>query len=139
MLKHLLFLLLVVASAGAQAEVFKCKKPNGETEFSDTPCKAGSSSQVVPDRDPLTPQQKDDAQQRLQQQSKEANELAAQPYTASVNQQRRENEVAEQTDPVPDDSVDDGAIYNCYGDGRRDTNCARRMNDAAPYRRPGLR
>lgn len=139
MLKHLLFLILVVASAGAQAEVFMCKKPNGDTEFSDTPCKAGSSSEVLPDRDPLTQQQKDEAQQRLQQQKREANDLGAQRAATQAQAQRRETEVAAPAAPVPDDAIDEEAIANCAADGRRNTNCARRLDNAGPYIRPAPR
>ena len=128
MFKPLLFLLLLVASVGAQAEVFMCKKPSGETEFSDTPCKAGSSSEVVPDRDHLTKQQQDAAQQELQQQRKAANDAAAQRSAAQANQQPRGSGVAEQTPPPPDDVYQGGG---CYDEGRRNTNCA-----GDPYRRP---
>ena len=122
--KHLLFLVFLVASATAQAEVFMCKKPTGETEFSDTPCKAGSSSEVVPDRDHLTPQQQNAAQRKLQEQRKEANDAAAQRSAAQAIQQP----VAEPA-PSPPAEVDEGG--GCYDGGRRGSNCA-----GEPYRRP---
>lgn len=128
MFKQILFLVFVVVSAGAQAEVFMCKKPTGETEFSDTPCKAGSSSEVVPDRDHLTPQQQDAAQQKLQQQRREANDAAAQRSAAQSSQQPRGNGVVEQTSPPPEQVYEGGG---CYDEGRRNTNCA-----GDPYRRP---
>jgi len=128
MLKQVLLLVFMVVSAGAQAEVFMCKKPGGETEFSDTPCKAGSSSEVVPDRDHLTQQQQDAAQQNLQQQTREANDVAAQRSAAQASQQSRGNGVAEQTPPPPEQVYEGGG---CYDDGRRNTNCA-----GDPYRRP---
>lgn len=128
MLKQALFLVFVLTSAGAQAEVFMCKKPGGETEFSDTPCKAGSSSEVVPDRDHLTQQQQEAAQQNLQQQTREANDAAAQRSAAQANQQPRVNGVVEQAPPPPEQVYEGGG---CYDDGRRNTNCA-----IDPYRRP---
>jgi hypothetical protein len=128
MIARLLFLVFVVASTGAQAEIFMCKKPSGETEFSDTPCKSGSSSEVVPDRDHLTQEQQDAAQQKLQQQRKELNDAAAQRSAAQTNQASRENGVAEQTPPPLEDVYEgDG----CYDGGRRNTNCA-----GDPYRTP---
>ena len=124
MYKHLLFLVFLVATAGAQAEVFMCKKPSGETEFSDTPCKAGSSSEVVPDREHLTPQQQDEAQRKLQEQRIEANDAAVQRSAAQANQQP----VAEPAPSQPADVYEGGG---CYDAGRRDSNCA-----VDPYRRP---
>ena len=122
MLKHLLFLVFVVASTGVQAEIFMCKKPSGETEFSDTPCMSGNRSEVVPDREHLTQQQQEAAQQKLQQQSREANDAAARAI-----QQSQENGVAEQA-PPPAEVVYEGG--SCYDGGRRNTNCA-----GDPYRR----
>ena len=117
MLKHLVFLVFLIASAGAHAEVFMCKKSSGETEFSDTPCKAGSSSEVVPDRDNLTKQQQEDAQQKLQEQRREANESATQRSAAQENQEPR----AEQTPPPPDVVYEGGGCNEGIGRG---SNCA---------------
>ena len=78
MVKPCLFLVLTLFAMTAYAEIYSCKKPNGETEFSDTPCKAGVNSEVVPDRDPLTLQQQEDAQKKLEQQKSELGEQAAQ-------------------------------------------------------------
>ncbi len=122
MLKHLLFLIFVVASGVAHAEIFMCKKTSGETEFSDTPCMSGARSEVVPDRDHLTQQQQDAAQQKLKQQSREANDAAARAI-----QQSQENGVAEQAPPPPEDVYEGGS---CYDEGRRNTNCT-----GDPYRR----
>ena len=82
MSKRSLFLVLTLFALNAYAEIYSCKKPSGETEFSDTPCKAGNASAVVPDRDHLTPQQEAEAQEKLAQQKKQVNESAAQRATS---------------------------------------------------------
>jgi hypothetical protein len=146
MLKYLLVLVFVAVSALAQAEVFMCKKPDGSTEFSDTPCKAGNASAVVPDRDSLTRQQQEAAQQRLREQTKDATE-AAQRSAERADQARRENAVAEKNAPEASDADSDDAVYGC-NDGRRfDSNCADhidhpaavRLNDGVPDKRPVAR
>ena len=82
MSKRSLFLVFTLFALNAYAEIYSCKKPSGETEFSDTPCKAGNASAVVPDRDHLTPQQEAEAQEKLAQQKKQVNESAAQRATS---------------------------------------------------------
>ena len=99
MFKRFLFLVLMFHAMSAYAEIYSCKKPSGETEFSDTPCKAGSSSEVVPDRDHLTEQQQDDAQRKLEQQKIQANDLAAKRSAAEPPQ---ENQVAPSIAPADD-------------------------------------
>ena len=122
MFKRFLFLVLMFHAMSAYAEIYSCKKPSGETEFSDTPCKAGSSSEVVPDRDHLTEQQQDDAQRKLEQQKIQANYLAAKRSAAEPPQ---ENQVAPSIAPADDvyvgGSCNDvrGPRSNCAGDLNR--------------------
>ena len=122
MFKRFLFLVLMFHAMSAYAEIYSCKKPSGETEFSDTPCKAGSSSEVVPDRDHLTEQQQDDAQRKLEQQKIQANDLAAKRSAAEPPQ---ENQVAPSIAPADDvyvgGSCNDvrGPRSNCAGDLNR--------------------
>mgnify|MGYP000970402602 CR=1 FL=1 len=130
MLKHLLLIVLVTASMGVNAEMFKCKNPAGGTEYSDTPCKADSTSEIIADRDTLTPQQQAEAQQRLQEQTQAASELAAQRSAAQAD-------TAPQVAPAPAAASDEEVVYGC-NDGRRvNSNCASTPNDSRPpYRRP---
>ena len=69
-------------ASGAHAEIFKCATPEGETVFSDMPCKAGSSSEVVPDRDHVSKEQQDAARAKLEEQKQDLKELEAQRVAA---------------------------------------------------------
>jgi hypothetical protein len=125
MLRISFVLVLMAISAGAHAEVFMCKKPTGETEFSDTPCKVGSTSEVVPDREHLTKEQQDTARVKLEQQKQQANDQAARRIAAEPP---REPEVAP---PPPSEEVYGGG--GCYDGRGLGSNCA-----GDPYRRPPL-
>ena len=127
MIKPFLLFVMAMAAGNATAEVFMCKNASGGTEFSDTPCKAGSTSEVVPDRAPLTQQQKNDAQQKALRQKSKAAELEKQRATGQDKQEERQAAPA----PAPADVVEDeGAAATC-DDGRRlNSNCARTLNDA---------
>ena len=122
MFKRFLFLVFMLHAMSSYAEIYSCKKPSGETEFSDTPCKAGSSSEVVPDRDHLTEQQQDDAQRKLEQQKNQANDLAAKRSAAEPVQ---ETQVAPPAAPADDVYVGGGCNdvraprSNCAGDLNR--------------------
>ena len=126
--RTLFMLALLIIATGAQAEIFKCKKPSGETAFSDTPCKAGSNSEVVPDREHLSKEQQDAAQKNLAQKKKQASDKAAQraaavpPKTAPA-------------DPAPQKEVGGGGCYD--GRGPR-SNCAGDLDRRPqPADRPG--
>lgn len=127
MIKPFLLFVMAMAAGNATAEVFMCKNASGGTEFSDTPCKAGSTSEVVPDRAPLTQQQKNEAQQKALRQKNKAAELEKQ--RAAGQNQPTERQAAPA--PAPTDVVEDeGAAATC-DDGRRlNSNCARTLNDA---------
>lgn len=135
MLKHLQFLILTLFAMSAYAEIYSCKKPTGETEFSDTPCKAGSNSEVVPDRDTLTQQQKDDAHKKLEQQKSQASDLAAQRAAA---EQSLETPAVPQSIPSDADDVYVGGSCNDVRGPR--SNCAGDLNKGRiPVNRPKLR
>jgi hypothetical protein len=72
MSKYLFVLVFVALSANTSAQLYKCKGADGKVQFSDTACKAGSASELIPDRAPVTPQQRYEAQQRAQQMRDEA-------------------------------------------------------------------
>ena len=120
--KYSLFLLLLMAAIGnVNAQVFKCKGADGKTQFSDTPCKAGNNSEVVPDRAPVTKQQQYDAQQRaarLQDESAALDQSKANAQAEHQAQQQRQ-EVAKQTAPLPVAVNDTEAISNCVKDVER--------------------
>lgn len=123
MIRLLMLLATMTITTGAQAEVYMCKKPNGETEFSDTPCKAGSSSEVMPDRDHVSQEQQDAARARLEQQKQEIKARATQPPVAAPAS------TAPEPPPPPVEEVYGGGCYDTVRG--RGTNCAE-----DPYRRP---
>jgi hypothetical protein len=57
-------LALAVVGTNAEAEVYQCKDAKGKTTFSDTACQPGSEAKTLPDRAPVTEQQRLEAQQR---------------------------------------------------------------------------
>ena len=124
MIKVLILLASMTIATGAQAEIYMCKKPSGETEFSDTPCKAGSSSEVIPDRDHVSQEQQDAARSRLEQQKRELNERAAQSSVEAPA-----NTMPTTPPPPPVEEVYGGGCYDTVRG--RGTYCAE-----DPYRRP---
>lgn len=122
MLKYLL-LALAIASANASAAVFKCKGPDGKTQFSDSPCKVGNSSEIVPDRAPVTQQQRYEAQQRAQQLQSEAAALDEDKAAARASQhaqrQRSEAENEKKATAAKVVADDTDAIANCVRDVER--------------------
>lgn len=117
----LIFLLLIAAIGTANAQVFKCKGADGKTQFSDTPCKAGNNSEVVPDRAPVTKQQQYEAQQRaarLQDESAALDQSKANAQAEFQAQQQRQA-AAKQAASVPEPVNDSEAISNCVKDVQR--------------------
>lgn len=57
-------LALALVGTNAAAEVYQCKDAKGKMTFSDTACQPGSDAKTLPDRAPITEQQRLEAQQR---------------------------------------------------------------------------
>lgn len=98
MLKTLLLVVMTITAAQATAEVFKCKGADGKIQFSDTACKAGNRSEVIPDRAPVTQQQHYEAQQRGQQMQNEAAALDGEKVAAQVSQQAQQQRQEAETE-----------------------------------------
>lgn len=124
MIRVLILLASMTIATGVQAEIYMCKKPSGETEFSDTPCKTGSSSEIMSDRDHVSQEQQDAARSRLEQQKRELDERAAQSPVAAPA-----NTMLTTPPPPPVEEVYSGGCYDTVRG--RGTNCAE-----DPYRRP---
>ena len=122
MLKYLL-LAVALAASSANAQVFKCKGADGKTQFSDTACKAGNSSEMVPDRVPVTEQQRQEAQQRAQRMQGEAGAIdsdkAAAQSTQQAQQQRQTIETENKTTAAKESANDADAVANCVRDVER--------------------
>lgn len=110
MRKTLAAIVLITLAFGAHAEIFKCRATDGKLKFSDTPCLAGTSAEIVPDRAPVSEQQRIEAQQRARQ------------MAATTN----ENSTTEPTPPAPlaaqsvaDPKKDADAVAQCVRDVER--------------------
>ncbi len=121
--RFLLLLALVLVSAGANAQLYKCKGSDGKIQFSDTACKVGSKTEIVPDRAPVTEQQRYEAQQRSLQMQNEAAALDYDKAAAQANyqaqQQQKEAQAAKQASASQAASNDTEAIQNCVRDVER--------------------
>ena len=118
MSKRFLFFVLTLFAMSSYAEIYSCKKPTGETEFSDTPCNVGTRSEVVPDRDHLTSQQQEEAQKKLEQQKNQVSERAA--------QQRAKTESLPESEAAPQTSTSEEAYVGgtCNDSRGARSNCA---------------
>lgn len=105
---------MITLAFGAQAEVFKCRATDGKLRFSDTPCAVGTSTEIVPDRAPVSEQQRIEAQQRARQMAASAGEANATEPTAS---QAAAAPVAAQA--VADPKKDADAVAQCVRDVER--------------------
>lgn len=124
MARALILIAVMMIASGVQAEIFKCTTPSGETEYSDTPCKAGTSSEVLPDRDPVSMEEQNAARARLEAQKQKITELET---------QRTAEEHSKRTQDAPPPSP----IEEVYGGGCSDHSRGRETNCAdIPYRRP---
>lgn len=122
MLKYLLVLIAAVATANTSAQVFKCKGADGKVQFSDIACKTGTTSEIVPERAPLTQQQRSEAQQRaLQMQSQAAarddDKLTAQ--SSNPGDQLRQESASAQKAADKVIASDADAVANCVRDVER--------------------
>ena len=121
--KYILYLVIALLTDNVAAQVFKCKGPDGKVQFSDKACQAGNSAEVVPDRAPVSQQQRDEARQRAQQMKDESATLDGQK--AAVNaayqaeQQRRDDEKAKQAAEAKTVANDSDAAAKCVRDVER--------------------
>ena len=119
----LVVLAFSLMALSAHAGIFKCKGSDGKLQFSDTPCRVGSVSEVVPDRAPITQQQRQDAQQRALQMQGEAAALDEDKSLAQANQraaQQRQEPAAEKPAAVAPAATSQADAYaNCVRDVER--------------------
>jgi hypothetical protein len=118
-----IFAIVVAGLAfNAGAEVFKCRGSDGKLQFSDTHCQAGSASQVMPDRQPLTSQQHQEAQQRGAQMQREAATLEENEAIAQGNRRASTQHRSGEQDRLPSGTPatsNADAYANCIRDVER--------------------
>ena len=118
MIKCILGTAFAVLALNASAEVFKCKDSDGKLKFSDTPCRAGSISEIIPDRSPVTQQQRQEAQQRAMQMQSEAGGLESNKQADNrVSRQHKDSESGNA--PFATRTSDPDAYSNCIRDVER--------------------
>jgi hypothetical protein len=122
MIKCIVAIVVAGLAFNASAEVFKCKGSDGKVQFSDTHCQAGSASEVMPDRLPVTSQQRQEAQQRGAQMQREAASLEENEAIAQGNRrasaQRRSAE-QDRLPPAAPATANADAYANCIRDVER--------------------
>ena len=123
-IKHVLFLVIAFAAAGANAQVYKCKGADGKIQFSDKPCVGAKQIELVPDRGSyVSPEQQYEAQQRTARMRDEINAQEQEVTSANVARHaeyKREEAVSAQKaarTQAADNSAD--AVANCVRDVER--------------------
>ncbi len=122
MSKYLFVLVFVALSASTNAQLYKCKGADGKVQFSDTACKAGSTSELLPDRAPVTLQQRHEAQQRAQQMRDEAAALEHEEASVRVQseaQPQHDTQPSRQAAAIQSASDAGEAINDCIRDVER--------------------
>lgn len=104
-------LALAVVGTNAAAEVYQCKDAKGKTTFSDTACQPGSDAKTLPDRAPVTEQQRLEAQQRSAQMQAEVATQDVAPTSGEAP--------APKTAPANTAENDANAVANCVRDVER--------------------
>ena len=122
MIRFCLLLAMTVAVGSAHAEIYKCVGPGGAAAYSDQPCKPDSSSEVLPDHSAVTQQQRDEAQQRVQQMDMKADELENQ---RAIRDSQLEPPATLPTPPMPVEVIDESSTSGCYDPRRLNSNCVR--------------
>ena len=118
MIKRIVATAVAMLALNASAEVFKCKGSDGKLQFSDTPCKVGSVSEIIPDRSPVTQQQRQEAQQRAVQMQSEAGTLEDNKQAENrASRQRSDYESGKA--PFATRVADPDAYSNCIRDVER--------------------
>jgi hypothetical protein len=122
MIKCIVAIVVAGLAFNASAEVFKCKGSDGKVQFSDTHCQAGSASEVMPDRLPVTSQQRQEAQQRGAQMQREVavqeeNEAIAQGNRHASAQRRSAEQ--DRLPPAASANSNADAYENCIRDVER--------------------
>jgi len=83
---HFTLLVLLACALPAQAEVYKCRQPDGRTEISNSPCSGGSSTvKAIPD----------DTVSEASRQQAERNADRLEDYTDQLEAKRKAGEAAE--------------------------------------------
>lgn len=83
---HITFVILLACALPAQAEVYKCRQPDGRTEISNSPCSGGSSTvKSIPD----------DTVSEASRQQAERDADRLEDYTDRLEAERKTGEAAE--------------------------------------------
>lgn len=88
------FILLMVFSLSANAEVFKCKSSGGEMIYQSSPCASGETPEGELKIKKMTPQQEQDAAAKLNAEQKE--EKAYDDATAKTEKQQQTDQMQQE-------------------------------------------
>ncbi len=94
-------MLLLCSSMAVHAQAYKCKTPDGRTEISDSPCRAGSKTEAVQAAEHITPEQRQQAEQDLERAKKYIAEREVAEREAEAASQARRAAAAQVAPPPP--------------------------------------
>lgn len=105
-MKRWLALSVFLLALPAQSEVYKCRQPNGSTEISNTPCRAGSSTvKAIPD-DIVPEENRRKAEHNAEQMRVEAEKLETVRRTEQANE-RKQQETQQQASGPAESMIQD--------------------------------
>lgn len=108
-----LFLLVLLLTGSVEAQVYKCKQPDGSTEFSNLPCAKGSSTLKAVPSETVSEQARREAERNVERMRMEADKLEASRVAEEAA--RREASNAENSAAAPATN----SIENCLRDLER--------------------
>lgn len=117
----------------SQAEAYKCQLPDGGTEISNMPCAKGSSTLKTIQADPVSEQNRRDAERKVEQMRKDAEKLEA----ARLAEQPAKRETPAKEQPVTQRT--DDVVQECLRNlERMSVDVARRAELEAGCRSRGM-
>lgn len=92
--RYPVLLLLVAVALPAQAEAYKCRKPDGSTQISSEPCAGGSSTVRAVHDEPVPEATREQAERNAERQRQRADQLQAERRAGEAEERRaREREL----------------------------------------------
>ncbi|MCL2075494.1 MAG: DUF4124 domain-containing protein [Betaproteobacteria bacterium] len=95
-LMGLVAILMFTLAPDADARVYKCKLPNGQTEYKDKPCSGGNETQGVYSNDTVTQAEYDAAAQVHQRSKAHLNQFGGRTYSSQSSTGSRVSQIGNQ-------------------------------------------
>lgn len=109
-MRYWLILPLIFVSLPLQAEIYKCRQPNGNTEISNSPCSGGSSTVKTVNEEFVPEENRRQAEQNVEQMRMEAEKLeASRRADQAIERKQQEKQQAARQQSGPSTS----AVQDC--------------------------